>query len=205
MGTYKSGILGAFSGKVGTVVGSSWNGIDYMRSLASHVANPRTAKQVENRNIFSLASSSLSPFSWAISKGFTKVSGQSGWSRAIKANLKIMETYIVPSGPLTFDYTKLVLSSGTEAFSVSVTSGRDNDYNVQWTPPDLDSRFYATTLYFVVFNQTTKDVEVYSSDTSTGSLTVELSGLITSETDKIVAYHFVSGPSVASSTGYHAF
>ena len=35
MGTIKQGILGGFSGKVGTVVGSSWKGISYMRGLAT--------------------------------------------------------------------------------------------------------------------------------------------------------------------------
>ena len=33
MGTYNKGILGPFSGKVGTVVGASWRGKDVMRSL----------------------------------------------------------------------------------------------------------------------------------------------------------------------------
>jgi len=33
MGTYNKGILGAFYGKVGTVVGSTWRGKDVMRSL----------------------------------------------------------------------------------------------------------------------------------------------------------------------------
>jgi hypothetical protein len=33
MGTHKKGILGNFSGKVGTVVGSTWRGIWVMRGL----------------------------------------------------------------------------------------------------------------------------------------------------------------------------
>ncbi len=32
MGKYNKGILGAFSGKVGPVVGSSWRGRDVLRS-----------------------------------------------------------------------------------------------------------------------------------------------------------------------------
>ena len=43
MGTIKQGILGGFSGKVGSVVGASWKGISYMRSQADHVKNPRSA------------------------------------------------------------------------------------------------------------------------------------------------------------------
>ena len=40
MGTIKQGILGGFSGKVGTVIGGSWKGISYMRSQAQSVKNP---------------------------------------------------------------------------------------------------------------------------------------------------------------------
>lgn len=50
MATIKQGILGAFSGKVGSVVGSSWKGIPVMKSLPPSVANPRTAKQIEQRS-----------------------------------------------------------------------------------------------------------------------------------------------------------
>jgi len=46
MGKIKQGILGGFSGKVGTVVGSSWKGIAVMRGIALHVANPKSDKQL---------------------------------------------------------------------------------------------------------------------------------------------------------------
>lgn len=52
MGVINRGILGGFSNKVANVVGSSWKGINTMRSLPISVANPRTAAQVENRNSF---------------------------------------------------------------------------------------------------------------------------------------------------------
>ena len=47
MGKIKQGILGGFKGKVGTVIGSSWNGIAYMRGLAQSVKNPKTAAQLQ--------------------------------------------------------------------------------------------------------------------------------------------------------------
>lgn len=50
MATIKQGILGAFSGKVGSVVGSSWKGIAIMKSRPASVANPKTAKQVIQRS-----------------------------------------------------------------------------------------------------------------------------------------------------------
>jgi hypothetical protein len=52
MGKIKQGILGGFKGKVGTVIGSSWNGIAYMRGLAQSVKNPKTAAQTTQRGFF---------------------------------------------------------------------------------------------------------------------------------------------------------
>lgn len=61
MGTIKKGILGGFSGKVGTVIGGSWKGISYMRSIPQSVKNPRTVGQVSQRTKFALAVSMLKP------------------------------------------------------------------------------------------------------------------------------------------------
>lgn len=55
MAVLKRGILGGFSGKIGNVVGSSWKGIDVMKSLPLSVANPKTAAQTAQRNKMSTA------------------------------------------------------------------------------------------------------------------------------------------------------
>lgn len=55
MGKIKKGILGGFSGRVGNVIGGSWKGIDYMRSEATSIADPKTAKQLEQRSKFRVA------------------------------------------------------------------------------------------------------------------------------------------------------
>ena len=52
MGKIKQGILGGFRGTVGTVIGSSWNGIAYMKGKPQSVRNPRTDAQVQQRNFF---------------------------------------------------------------------------------------------------------------------------------------------------------
>jgi hypothetical protein len=54
MGTIKQGILGQFSGKVGTVIGSSWKGQGVMRGIAPSVANPKTDGQLAVRQKFSI-------------------------------------------------------------------------------------------------------------------------------------------------------
>jgi hypothetical protein len=53
MASFKQGILGGFSGKIGGVIGTSWKGINVMKSMPASVANPRTAAQVGNRTRFS--------------------------------------------------------------------------------------------------------------------------------------------------------
>ena len=52
MGKIKQGILGGFKGKVGTVIGSSWNGIAYMKGQAQSVRNPKTPAQMIQRDFF---------------------------------------------------------------------------------------------------------------------------------------------------------
>lgn len=70
MGTIKQGILGGFSGKVGTVIGGSWKGISYMRSQAQSVKNPRTDGQLSQRSKFALALDFLKPLTDIVRTGF---------------------------------------------------------------------------------------------------------------------------------------
>lgn len=70
MGTIKQGILGGFSGKVGTVIGGSWKGISYMRSIPQSVKNPRTDGQVNQRTKFTVALDFLKPMTGLIQVGF---------------------------------------------------------------------------------------------------------------------------------------
>jgi len=61
MGTVKKGILGNFSGKVGSVVGSNWKGISYIRSLPVKVRDPRTLPQISHRTKFTFTIHFLRP------------------------------------------------------------------------------------------------------------------------------------------------
>ncbi len=52
MGKINQGILGGFLGKVGTVVGSTWKSINYMRALAVNVHDAKSEKQLCQRGKF---------------------------------------------------------------------------------------------------------------------------------------------------------
>lgn len=70
MGEIKQGILGGFSGRVGTVVGSSWKNVSYMRALAISVSNPRTPKQQNQRGKFALCMNFLTAITPYVRTGY---------------------------------------------------------------------------------------------------------------------------------------
>lgn len=70
MATFKDGPNGGFSGKVGSVVGYQWRGINVMRSLPKKSTKPRSEKQLANEMRMKLAMSFLSPITGVIRAGF---------------------------------------------------------------------------------------------------------------------------------------
>ena len=98
MGVIKRGILGGFSGKVANVVGSSWKGIAYMKSMPLSVANPQTAGQTTQRNAFTevvrSATSSLATFIKPLWDRFAQ--GMSGYNDYVSKNIEFF-----PDGVLT--------------------------------------------------------------------------------------------------------
>lgn len=61
MGEIKKGILGGFSGTVGTVVGSNWRGKDIIKSRPTASGKMPTPKQMEQRVKFGAAVKFLAP------------------------------------------------------------------------------------------------------------------------------------------------
>lgn len=55
MGTIRKGILGGFSGTVGTVVGANWRGMDVIRSRPKKSGSNPTPQQLLQREKFALA------------------------------------------------------------------------------------------------------------------------------------------------------
>lgn len=89
MGIIKKGILGGFSGRVGTVVGSSWNSISYMRSLADSYADANTEKQRCQRNRFTAVMGFLKTMVPYLRIGYRNCgAGQSTYSAAMSEVLK---------------------------------------------------------------------------------------------------------------------
>lgn len=122
MGQIKQGILGGFSGKVGTVVGSSWKNVSYMRALAISVNNPRTMKQQAQRGKFTKSLRFLCAIVPYVRTGYKQL-GQ-GCTAFNAAMSYMLRHAVVGSGvDLAVDYERALVARGTlmPAFNAAVT------------------------------------------------------------------------------------
>lgn len=112
MGTIKNGITGGFSGKVGNIVGASWRGIAYLRSLPANMHNPRTEKQLTQRSKFSLIGRLLKALKPIIRVGFKSLAGKgkSAFSMAMKLNIENAVTGQYPD--FGIDWSNLLIATG---------------------------------------------------------------------------------------------
>lgn len=109
MGKYNQGILGPFTGKVGAIVGSSWKGVNYIKSLPGPNASNTEAQQKQRtrfKSVVSLASSLLSSL---IRPVWNLVSGKmTGYNLFVKTNMPAFDE----SGTLV-NYSDFHASVGT--------------------------------------------------------------------------------------------
>ena len=75
MGKIKTGILGGFQGKVGTVIGSTWRGESIMRALPKTAAKAPTESQRIQRLKFKAVSEFLNPLRSTLSTYFGNDTG----------------------------------------------------------------------------------------------------------------------------------
>lgn len=110
MGTFKQGILGGFSGKVGTVIGFVRNGVACMRGLAMTYNDANTQAQQSQRSKFGLVGSFIRPFTSLFNFTYSNMPGtaiNAAFSEIINHAIK----GIYPA--FEIDYPKVMVSKGT--------------------------------------------------------------------------------------------
>jgi len=133
MGTIKKGILGGFSGKVGTVVGASWKGIAYMRSPPQKVRNPRTEPQMMQRTKFAVTLNFLKPLNGLLRTGWKLyVHRQSPINAAMSFTIANAITGAYPN--YAIDPSKVYISRGglTPALNASATPSAGSSIIFDW-------------------------------------------------------------------------
>lgn len=111
MGTYEQGILGPFSGKVGTVVGANWRGKNVMRSRPKKSNRIPTEEQELQRERFTLVVKFLGPIKSVLTRYFGQpVSFRSRYNLATSYHLK--DAVKLDNGAYIIQYNKVLISKG---------------------------------------------------------------------------------------------
>jgi len=172
MATYKKGILGVFSGKVGTVVGSSWKGISYMKSLPKASSKTPTQLQIDQRLKFALVGNFLKPIKSLTNIGYGSVTGNVTPANAV-ASYHLNNAVVGSSPNFQIDYPVVIFSRG-ELPSPAVptlAAAAGAELNFSWTDNSTANLAQDTDrAVLLVYCPTTK--EFVFDNTATRSLAV---------------------------------
>lgn len=170
MGTYNKGILGAFSGKIGPVVGATWRGKDIMRSLPRKTNRAATALQQQQRDKFAMVTEFITPINSIVSQYFGNNKGdKTRRNQAMSYLLKEAVSYIAPN--LVWNFNKVLISRGDLLGfdAMTATAGAPESIDFAWTDNSGQGNATATDkLVLVVYEETTKTT-VYALNAGTRS------------------------------------
>jgi hypothetical protein len=190
MATNEKGLLGGFSGKVGTVAGGSWNGIDYMRGNPTHISNPRTVAQQDQRARMSAMIKFLSPLKDFLRLGFkSKAVKMSAFNAATSYNLAHAVIGNFPDYEI--DYSKLMVSQGKlpGAVNPQIISTASGQIKFTWDDNSSDRDASPDDRAILLVYNPQKESTVTSfgeSFRASGSQTIDLPGSM--EGEELVCY-----------------
>ena len=111
MGKINQGILGGFSGKVGTVVGGSWKGTAYMRGLPTHYTATQSESVIFCRKALRAVIEALRPLAPTLKLTFGNYDHKmSTFNKAAQINYYAAIEKV--DGEPVVNYKKLILSKG---------------------------------------------------------------------------------------------
>lgn len=111
MATFYKGILGGFSGKTGSVIGTNWKGRSVMRSLPGKRTKASTQAQLDQQEKFKLAIGFLSGMADLLSISFGSfASNVSGYNAAVSYNLQ--KAVVGNASPFSIDFSLAQVSLG---------------------------------------------------------------------------------------------
>lgn len=164
MARYAKGALGAFSGKLGNVVGSNWRSIDYLRSLPRPSKKPASPLQLAQRLKFAIAVGFLQPIKDVLNVGFgdNKRGRSTGYNEAVKIMLK--EAVIGQYPDFEIDYENLTLSKGSLAALISLDFVEESPMNIAITWEYFANSFNSyedDDVVILIYNKTKKLFSIY--------------------------------------------
>ncbi|KAA9038726.1 hypothetical protein FW778_14365 [Ginsengibacter hankyongi] len=179
MGTISKGILGGFSGTVGTVIGGSWKGIAYMRSQPGKRSFTPSEKQLAQQARFALVMRFLQPMSALLEVTFRSFGVRmTGINSALSYNIQNAVTGTYPT--LSIDYALALVSRGDlpNALSPAVTAGAGGILTFSWTDNSGSGIASSTDLAVAVAYCPALQQAVYDIGSSRGDMTADLNASV---------------------------
>ncbi len=156
MATFEKGIVGGFSGKVGPIVGSSFRGLDVLKSKPKKSKRPPTPEQELYRLRFGLTVRFLSPLKRIITMGYGNSEGvKSKMNQCISFHARNAVAGNYPD--LEIDFSKVILTKGEldGANNTIVSNYSPSEVTFSWDDNSGKALNKATDLaVMVVYNQT---------------------------------------------------
>jgi hypothetical protein len=128
MAKYLQGIMGAFSGKIGPVIGTSRNGVPYMKGKGKPRSGPVGEQEAENRNRFATGHAWLKPLLNFLRVGFQGYSQTTyGYNAAKSYNFR----YAMENGQMI--PSKVNVSSGSLPLPADLQVSLDENKTLHFT------------------------------------------------------------------------
>lgn len=203
MGTINKGILGGFSGTVGTVIGGSWKGIDYMRSQPARRSGTQSQAQLEQQAKFKLVVQFLQSMTALVMTTFHNYAiKMTGFNSALSYNIKNVIKGSYPS--YSIDYSKVLVSRGDlpNGSGPAATAGTKGDINFTWTDNSGMGKAAVTDFAVLVAYSATYNLTIYDlagAQRSAGAATLDASTFGGETVEVYIGFISEDGKEVATS------
>ncbi len=176
MARITKGILGGFSGKVGTVVGANWRGQDIIRSTPKRSGRKATGKQLLQQVKFSLVTGFLQPLKTIQTKYFGSASGSK--SRVnLAVSYTISEAVQVTGEVPELVYSKVLITRGDLSGFQNITAvpQAGNVIRLAWQDNSAQGNASATDkANAVCYSEASGTFEIFESVAARSGLTADI-------------------------------
>jgi hypothetical protein len=202
MGIISKGILGPFSGTVGTVIGGTWKGISYIRSKPTPSDREPSLLQLEQRAKFSLVIRFLQTMTPLVHVSFKEMAKKmSGFNSAFSYNIKNAVTGVYPDYEL--DYSMTLVSRGDLPNAGNPDAAVVGGNSIAWTWTDNSGmgKAAATDKAILVVYCPDRDQCIFDfgADRSTGTDTLAVAAFAGMEVETWIGFISADNKSVATS------
>ena len=153
MGRLINGILGAFTGTVATVIGSSRRGIPYMKGRHKARTKNVSESELQNRCKFAVAQAWLKPLLSVVREGFKNYSAKSQGFVSAKSYL-YKHALKEEGGTVSIDPSLMRISFGSlpisENAAVSITGSYE--LTLTWDPDSRESEYNRDQVLMAAYN-----------------------------------------------------